>query len=182
MEIEEIKNLWASQPIEKKSKEVLAEMLKIKSHPVLKKIKTQLLLEMIAWLILLAVYYTMFDGEKRPWFINFVFVLGLLQAVTYNLSGYLAARNLIQGDNLSISFINYLRQLKKFRSSAIGSRLLLMTGLLLFFSYGHELNSKRIIAMLSISSIFILQLWLLYQQWTKRIGKLEAISKSFGAG
>ncbi len=177
-----MKNLWGSQPIEKKSKDVLAEMLKVKSHPVLKKIKTQLLLEMIAWLIFMAIYYTMFDGEKRPWFINFVFMLGLLQAMAYNLSGYLAAKNLIQGDNLFASFTNYVKQLKKFRSSAIGSRLLLITGLILFFSYGLEMNSRRIIAIFSISSIFMLQLWILYQQWTKRITKLEVISKNFGAG
>jgi len=177
-----MKNLWAVEPREKKPTAALAEMLKVKSHPILKKIKSQLLLELTAWIVLLTVYYSMFDGEKRPWFINFVFILGLLQAISYNLSGYLAAKNLIQGDNLSASFTTYLKQLKKFRSSAIGSRLLLMTGLLLFFSYGLEMDNKRIIAILAISSIFILQLWFLYQQWTKRIAKLEAISKNFSEG
>ncbi len=179
MEIEEMKNLWSAsaQPANVKSKIELNALVKERSNPVLKKIKIQLLLEIALWLILLSVYYSGFDGEKRTLFVNGLFVVGLFQAIIYNTVHYLAAKNLINGNDMMNSIFNYTLKLKKLRWGAIGSRVLLMTSLVLFFSYGLEMNSKRMVSLVAIISILGLQLWILYRQWANRISKLEQINE-----
>lgn len=170
-----MKNLWAGKPAEEKQKDALALMLTEKSHPILKKIRKQLLLEMSAWLVILCVYYTMFDGQTRPWIINGVFIVGILQAIAFNISGYLAARNLIYGDNLIVSLSGYIIRLKQFKWISLFSRIVLMVGMLFFFLYGLDLDMRRILAVGFIVVVFAGQLWFLHSQWSLKIGKLARL-------
>lgn len=77
METEEMKSLWASQSGKEMQKNALAGMLSEKSHPVLRKIKRQLLIEIIMWLVILCGYYSAFDGDRRPVPANFVISIGI---------------------------------------------------------------------------------------------------------
>lgn len=172
MRIEEMKSLWAAQPIEVKQKETLAEMLTEKSHPILKGIRKQLLLEIGSWLIILSVYYSMFDGEKRPLAVNLIVIISMLQAIAFNFTGYLAARNLVYGYNIVTSIAVYLEKLKRFKWGSLFSRIIFMSGMLFFFFYGLDMAIFRTLSIIFIGVVFVGQLWLLQRQWSQRIKKL----------
>lgn len=176
-----MKTLWKANPAANISLTELEKMTLEKSHPLLKKIKIQMLFEMILWLIIILVYHNAFDGAKRPGAINFIFVIGFLQAVAYNFSGYMATRNLIAGPDLRSSLYNYLKKLKRFKWTAVCSRAALMFGILLFFSYGLEMQSKRILSIVGIVGLFGMQLLLVSLSWSKRIRKLSGIAADFSA-
>jgi len=179
MEFEDMKDLWAGQAMEEKQKEVLAKMIRKKSHPILKKISRQLALEAGSWLVVLSVYYSMFDGQMRPWVGNGVFIIGILQAIAFNISAYLAARNLIQGDNLVSSLSRYIIELRKFKWISLFSRIIMMGAILFFFLYGLEMNTRRTFTVLFISLIFAGQLWFLQNQWSQKISKLVRLKADF---
>jgi len=175
MEIEEMKNLWAGQPTEEKQKEALALMLTEKSHPILKNIRKQLLLEISSWLVILCVYYSMFDGQMRPWIANGVFIMSMVQAIAFNISGYLVARNLIHGDNLVTSLSGYLISLKRFKWTSLFSRMIFMGGMLFFFLYGLDMDIRRVLAVGFIVVVSAGQLWFLHSQWSLKIDKLTSL-------
>ncbi|TDO20861.1 hypothetical protein [Pedobacter duraquae] len=178
MELQEMKALWKVDNTTPISITEIEKMTLENSHPMLRKIKRQLLLEMILWIIILFGYHNAFDGAKRPGAINLIFVAGLVQAVAYNFAGYCAARNLIAGSDLSTSFHNYLKKLRRFRWTAICSRAVLMLGVILFFSYGLEMQTKRIVGIAGITTMFGIQLLLISMSWNKRIEKLGGIAES----
>ncbi|MFC6101610.1 hypothetical protein [Olivibacter domesticus] len=175
MRIEEMKSLWTGQPIGVKQKEELAGMLTERSHPILKGIRKQLLLEISAWLIVLCVYYSMFDGEKRPLAINMIFIICILQAIAFNFTGYLAAKNLVHGDNIITSIAVYLEKLKRFKWGSLCSRIIFMVGMLFFFFYGVDMAVFRTLSLVFIGIAFVFQLWLLQRQWSQRIKNLVAL-------
>ncbi len=176
MELNEMQNLWKSQKTDKKNNESIQQMALEKSQPVLKRIKKQLLLEMILWTFIVVVYHSAFDGNQRPAAVNLVFVIGFIQAIAYNLSGYLAARNLGTGNNLLHSIQEKIAELKKLQLTAVASRTVLMLSILFFFSYGLELNSKRLFSLAGITVVFALQLGLVFQIWKRRIVKLKEVA------
>lgn len=47
-------------------------------------------------------------------------------------------------------------------------------GLLLFFAYGLNFNTKKYISLAIISLIFLIQLSILYRLWAKRLNNLES--------
>lgn len=171
-----MKDLWNASQTEHTNMETLKNMVAEKSHPVLKKIKRQLLVEIVAWIVIICVYHNAFDGDKRPGAINLVFVIGFLQAIAYNLSSYLGARNLIQGVNLSASIKEYTKKLKKFQWAAVCSRAVLMAAIITFFCYGLEIDTKRLISIAVIAVLFGIQLVLISLSWNKRIKKLTGIA------
>jgi hypothetical protein len=179
MELQEMKDLWSAAPQEHVALSALEKMTREESQPVLRKFKLQLLLELVFWLLIIFFYYDAFDGAKRPVAINLVFVLGFVQAAAYNLSGYLAAKNLIAGGDLATSLPNYLQRLKRYRWTAIGSRAVMMLAMMLFFTFGLEMEAKRLIAIAGILVVFGLQLFSIHLIWNKRIAQLSRIALNF---
>lgn len=178
MDIQQMKALWQHKEPEPESLETLKEMIKEKSHPQLQKIKRQVLFETMIWIIMLCFYYTALDGDKRLLGVNFVFVLGFVQAIFYNLIIYRATRNLVHGSDLISSLTIFTRKLKRYQWVLFASRVVLMIAIIIFFSYGLELNIQRLISMGAIILVFALQLVLLYYNWNKRLNRLSTIIRS----
>ncbi|MHA4896362.1 hypothetical protein ACXZ1K_16530 [Pedobacter sp. PWIIR3] len=181
MELSEMKSLWKAVPIESTQIDEIVKMINEKSHPVLQKIKRQLVFEMLAWTVVIVLYHSAFDGNKRPAFINLAFVIGFMQAIAYNLSSYFATRNLVHGKNLTSSMKDYIKKLKKLQWTAICSRIVLMGGILMFFCYNLDMTIKRMISLGCIVAMFVFFLVMLYLTWTKRISKLTGIITSLSS-
>lgn len=179
MELQEMKNLWQNSSAENIPENALQQMISVKKHTLIRKIKIQLLLEIVLWIMIICVYHNAFDGDKRSAVVNLIFVTGILQAITYNLSGYFATRNLIQGSDLVGSIEKYIKKLQQFRWAVIISRTVLMIWFLVFFMYSLELNNRRLVFSGAILFVFILQLWIIYGSWTNRIAKLSSIANEF---
>jgi len=173
MEFNELKSTWNTVKTPEISPTEIQKMLSENRHPVLKNIRKQLTIEIIGWSISLICYYTMFDGDKKPVWINLLLVFSILLPVIHNLMGYRFAKYLVQGSNIQESLKNYLARVKRYAAISIISKQLFLIGLLLFFTYGLSFNTSKAISLVIIGVIFIIQLVLTYRIWAKRLVSLE---------
>lgn len=153
--------------------EKLRGMLLERRHPVLKDIRRQMIIEVIAFSALLLVYYDFFDGDRKPLYANLLLVGALLFAVLHSIGGYLLARRKINGANLSQSLMRSLSAMRRFALMSISSRAATAICLLLFFTVAISFNTRKYMILAGIAVIFLIQMWILIRMWRKRIRRLE---------
>ncbi len=155
-------------------------MLSENKHPILKDIRKQLTIEIIVWCTFLTCYYSMFDGDRKPVWINILLILSILLPIIHNLMGYHFAKYLVQGANIQESLKNYLSKVKIYAIISITSRQIYLTGLILFFTYGLNFNTSKYITLAVIGLIVLVQFLILCRIWGKRLKNLKNSLKSFG--
>lgn len=173
MELTELKDAWNTVDTPVKSTDDIKLMLSENRHPVLKKIKRQLTIELIGWSAFLICYYTMFDGGHKSIWINIVLIVSVLLPLAHNLMGYRFAKYLVDGPTIRETLTNYLSKMKIYAIVSLSCRLLLITGLLLFFTNGISFDTKRAVSLAVILLIFSIQLFILSGLWMKRLKRLE---------
>lgn len=172
MEFNEMKSTWNAVRTPTIPSTEIQAMLSENKHPVLKGIRKQLTIEIIGWCIFLSCYYTMFDANLKPLWINILLVLSILLPLIHNLMGYRLAKYLVHGANIRESLKNYLSKIKIYAIISIVSRQIYLAAFLLFFTYGLRFNTSRYVLLAVISLIFLVQLWLLSRLWAKRLKNL----------
>lgn len=180
MELDELKYAWDTIKTPVKSTDDIKLMLSENRHPVLKKIRKQLTIEIVGWSVFLICYYTMFDGNHKPIWINITLIVSVLLPLIHNLMGYRFAKYLVNGVTIRESLKNYLSKVKIYAIVSIICRLFFVIGLLLFFTYGISFNTQKYASLAIIILIFLIQLSLLYRVWAKRLKSLESIVTIFG--
>ncbi|WPU96174.1 hypothetical protein SNE25_11660 [Mucilaginibacter sabulilitoris] len=173
MKLDELKYAWGKIETPVKSTDDIRLMLSENRHPVLKKIRKQLTIEMIGWSVFFICYYTMFDGDQKPVWINLTLIVSVLLPLIHNLMGYRFSKYLVNGNTINESLKNYLSKVKVYATVSIICRFFFATGLLVFFTYGLSFNTKKYISLGVIILIFLIQLSILYRLWAKRLKKLE---------
>jgi len=179
MELNELKSTWNTVKAPAISTTEILHMLSENKHPVLKDIRKQLTIEIIGWCILLICYYSMFDGDKKPVWINILVVLSILLPLTHNFMGYRFAKYLVQGTNIHESLKNYLSKVKIYAVISIISRQIYLAGLLLFFTYGLSFNTDKYIPLVVIGLTYLIQLIISCRIWAKRLKSIRSSLNSF---
>ncbi|HVI48087.1 MAG TPA: hypothetical protein VM802_24685 [Chitinophaga sp.] len=151
----------------------LKEIISRKNGPVLKAIRRQLIFESGCYTVFLAVYYDFFDGHTRPFYLNAVLVTAILLMLLHNVAGYFLAKVQTTDNSLTKGVALQLRHLKQYAGMSIASRLLGITGLLIFFTAGIHWSSNKYQILGAAIIIILFQLLLLWQIWSKRINKLQ---------
>lgn len=173
MELAELKYTWDTIKTPVKSTDDIKLMLSENRHPVLKKIRKQLTIEIIGWSVFLICYYTMFDGDRKPIWINVILIVSVLLPLIHNLMGYRFAKYLVNGVTIRESLKKYRSKVKVYSAVSITCHFFFVIGLLVFFTQGLSFNTKKYISLAIIILIFLIQLSLLYRLWAKRLKKLE---------
>ena len=173
MEFDEMKAAWKSATAVPKTNEEISSMIREYRHPVLKGIRKQTAMEFAGWSAFLICYYSMFDGDKKPGFINLILIAVVMISLLHNLYSYTLAKNLVAGSNLSASLAVYIKKIAVFRNCSLAARALLMMGLILFFTYGTHFTTIKYESLAGLCLVFLCLLWLLYRTWTNRLKKLR---------
>jgi hypothetical protein len=173
MELTEFKNVWDTVEIPVKSTDDIKLMLSENRHPVLKKIRKQLTIEIIGYSVFLICYYSMCDGDNKPIWINIILVVSVLLSLIHNLMGYRFAKYLVNGDTIKESLKNYFSKVKSYAIVSIICRVFFVIGLLMFFTYGLSFNKSKYISLILIIFIFVIQVILLYKLWAKRLKMIK---------
>lgn len=169
MELNELKSAWDAVKTPVKSNKELSAMLVEGKHPVLKEIRKQFTIEVTVWSAFLLCYYTMFDGDQKPVFINSLLVISMLFALIHNLSGYSFAKYLVNDGTLKSSLERYLAKVKVYAGVSIFSRVVLITGFLIFFTYNIKFVTSKYILLAVVIVVFLVQLRWLFRLWAKRL-------------
>lgn len=173
MEIDDLKSDWnAIQPIPK-SEEALLLMLKENTHPVLKSIRIQIRIEVTGWVLFLMVYYSMFDGAKKPLWVNLVLIIGLLMPIFHSLYGYYYNKYLAGGSNIKMGLEQLYSRLKNYALFSVVARIGFISGLLLFFTYPIHFTTTKYYLLVLIIIGFIIQLFVFYRIWNRRLTQIR---------
>lgn len=166
-----LKTAWQNAGTDStKSAADIKEMLRGNKHPVLKKIRTQMIVELVGFCIFGLVYYDFFDGDQKPLYANVILVASLLLVIFHNLAGYLNAARSVKGNNLRVSLEKYERGLKTFAFISILSRVCYTAGLTIFFT---SLVDLRLWSLLILLALLAVQVAVLIRMWLNRIGRLH---------
>ncbi|SKC09314.1 hypothetical protein [Dyadobacter psychrophilus] len=170
MNLDELKNDWKS---------IQPEHTGMKEQPMLKKgtsqlnaIRLRLVIEIVSYILFLAVYYTMFDGDKKPLYANFLLVGSFLLVIIHSLTGYLAAKNIVSGEDILQSMIKYHKKLKGYAMVSLLTRTVSLICLLIFFVSSVELDTEKNWMLIGLLLLVAFQAYINHKIWSARINRI----------
>ena len=174
MEIDQLKSAWSNMGNDNKNRDSLKRMLNENRHPVLKGIRLQLLVEIIAWTLFLFFYYDALDGGRKPIYVNVLLVAAVVFLLGHSLVGYFSSKFLIKGSNLQQSLERYLFVLKKFALLAVATRVFTIICLFIFLSATIHFTPYKFGLLAVLVFLVAIQVLFLSRIWNHRIKKIQA--------
>lgn len=178
MNLDDLKWRNANFEDEQVTKGALLNMLNVNNHPTLKKIKSQMIIESVAWIGFLAFYYDFFDGHLKPVLWNLLLIIAVGLLLIHNLLGYQVTNNPINGHNILDSLRNYLKKIRSYSYLSISTRVFALIIIFGYFLSGVESFESRHYWSIGLLPLFVLtQVYFLWRVWSKRI---NTISSKYG--
>ncbi len=179
MELNELKSGWKNAGGYLRTEEELGRMTKMVNHPVIKRIKTKLLIQIVVLLAFLFVYYDWFDGDKKPLYANLVLVTGLVLYLLNDIVGYVYLTKPVGEGNLKQSVQDYLTSVKRLSFLSLIVTVVYSSSIIVFFT-STILFTKEKALLLVFSVVIVLQLIMLSSKlWSRWIRKLHQQAKDF---
>ncbi|WP_114790239.1 hypothetical protein U0035_13180 [Niabella yanshanensis] len=179
MELDEFKSGWRNAGNRIKSQEDLEKMTKLVNHPVIKRIKTRLAIQIVVLLLFLLVYYDWFDGDQKPLYANLALVTGLVLYVLNDVVGYLSLMKPVGESNLRQSVLDYLMRVKRLSFFSLLVTLLYSSSIVIFFTSTIVFTKEKWLVLL-FSTVIVCQLIILSSKlWSRWIKKLNQQIKDF---
>ena len=177
MELNELKSGWKNAGGRLKSEEDLEKMTKMVNHPVVKRIKTRLTIQIVVLLLFLFIYYDWFDGDKKPFYANLALIAGLVLYVINDIIGYISLTRPVGNTNLKQSVMNYLTRVKRLSFFSLLATLLYSISIVAFFTSTIVFTKEKWLLLL-FSTVVIFQLIIysskLWAQWIKKLNQQKA--------
>jgi cation transport ATPase len=181
MEQDSLKAAWQGITNKSKTDTELKIMLQEKSHPVLKRIRKQLIIEAVSFAAFLLVYYDFFDGDRKPWYANLLLVTAIVFVLMHNVIGYRFTRQPVKGNNIQQSLNNQLSTMKTYAIVSVLSRVLVAACLLLFFLSVVTFNAGKYWMLAAVILVFVVQIGLLSRLWIRRVREIKGVMGAFSS-
>lgn len=179
MTLNELESNWNQLEPEKKSREELDMMTKIKNHPKIKRARLQFLIELIAITAFLILYYDGFDGNSKPLWVNIVLVLSALSYIFSRCTAWVIIRNPISGDNIKKSLYNFSKKLKQMIVLVVLTSLLFGLTVISFFASSIELNGSKYMVLIGMILLLLLMTYWSSRHWHMRIKNINKTLNEF---
>ena len=173
MNIEELRSEWQSIKTPQIDLDRLKDMTIEKSHPVLSRIRKQLIMELRGWSAFVIICFTGLDAEQKPILANATLIIAVTLPMIFNVYGYRLSKELIAGPDISSSLQNRINALKNFAIVSVVLRIILISGIAYFFTSTVDITQNKLMLLGAGSVFLIFPLYLLVQIWKKRIDKLK---------
>jgi hypothetical protein len=168
---------WQAMYAAPKKNTELKSMIQGRRQLIFKRIRKQLIIETLAFIAFLFVYYDFFDGDRKPIYINLLIICCMLLVIALNLIGYRLTKRSVKGDNIRQSLQDHLSKIKLYAALSVASRVLMAGGLLLFFTSAIIFNTNKYWILAGVIAVFMVQLILLARIWFKRMRQLKEITE-----
>lgn len=179
MELNELKDQWQQSGQRAVSSSELYAMTKIKHHPSLKRIRIKLLIESLALLGFLAVYYDVFNGSEKPLWVNVLLVASAVAYVLNDIAGFFATQRLVVGETLRQSVEHFRAILRRLSLFSLSFSLFFGTSAILFLSSGVSFTFEKYLLLTGLIAGFLALSYVSYRNWMRRIRRLETITAEF---
>ena len=175
MDFNDLKAEWqnaGSGSIDEKS---LRIMMKVIQHPTLKKLRLKMFIEAVLMTLVLFVYYDGFDGDKKPFYVNFLLVVAIVCHIMNNMIGYMFIKNPITADSILSSMRNLVITLKRMSIMSMIFSIIYACALLFFFTSSIVFTPKKyvLLAIMIVTSISVF--YFSFKDWKAKIGHFEKI-------
>lgn len=172
MDLDQFKSEWQDQSLPLKSKVALEEIAAAGSHPSIKRIRIQLIIEGVAWVLFLFIFYDFFDGHLKPLWLNMLLMGSFTLLLLHHVWGIRLLNKPMQENNLITSLESYKESLSKYTIYAVGARGAAMGILVLFLCYNVEWTLVKYGLLAGALVVMLLQLYALYKIWAGRIQQI----------
>ncbi|NMM48501.1 hypothetical protein [Marinigracilibium pacificum] len=174
--MDELQELWQGSEHDQNSKfnkEAFFNMIKLKSHPELMRIRIKMIVEIVSMLLLLAIYFDAFDGAERPFWLNILFVISIIFYVLSDVNALVQLSNPIRGNNLLLSLSSFKKVLYLNRNLNLISSFIFSIMLWLYFMFVVDFDNLKVIMASGMVITFIVLMYLSFKLWNNRIKKIE---------
>lgn len=152
------------------------EPVKIKVvNPVLQRMRRQLLIEAVAFIVFLVVYYDFFDGDRKPLYANVLLAGAMILAIGYNLLGYVFAKRVIEGESVRGALEVQVRKLKRYAYLSVAGRAMMISCVVGFFCTVIVFNPVKYLMLGGLVVICMVLLYMMGEMWRRRIRQLELV-------
>jgi hypothetical protein len=179
MELDTLQSAWQNNEPAPKGNSEISAMMRERTHPVLKRIRRQMIIEGIAFTFLLFAYYDLFDGDQKPVYVNVLLVAAMLFALVHTLMGYKLAKGGVTGSTIKQALNNQLSKLKVYALISVISRVGVAGCLLFFFTSIITFTAQKYWLLAAMILLFVIQIMLLSGIWLKRIRQIKNAMESF---
>jgi hypothetical protein len=114
----------------------------------------------------------MFDGDKKPLYANSLLVASFLLVIIHSLTGYLAAKNIVSGEDILNSMTKYYKKLKGYAMVSLLTRTVSLICLLIFFVSSIELNTEKKWTLFGLVLLVPIQAYINHKIWSARIKRI----------
>jgi len=180
MELDTLQAAWQNNDPKPRTNSELRSMMHERTHPVLKRIRRQLIIESIAFTFFLLAYYNLFDGDQKPFYVNGLLVAAMLFVLVHNLAGYKLAKAGITGNDIKEALSKQLSKLKLYALVSVLSRVLVAGCLLFFFTSIITFTAEKYWLLVAILLIFVIQVVFLSRIWLNRMRQIKKAMEGFG--
>ncbi|MTB49475.1 hypothetical protein [Lewinella sp. W8] len=175
MDFEEQKKYWQEAGPEEEQPWMDQHLRRVWTHPSLRHIRRQLIVETTAWILFLFLYYSALDGDLRPMGWNLALVIGLILLIVHGLMGYHLSSKPVSDAPLLLAMKERLKELTNYSWVSVllqTGTLAILMGFLLSNVSGLWERPKlwlfgTIVVWLIIA--FGVQVWI----WRSRLGELR---------
>ena len=179
MELNDLKAGWQNAGGNLKNEVDLQKMTRITHHPVLKKIRTKLIVESIGLCLFLFVYYDWFVGDKKPFSANLLLISSLLLYISNNMIGYFAIAKPVRAVNLKLSVQKYMARIKQLSVASLLISLTYSISLLVFFTSVISFTKEKKWILAGVIICLFQLLFFSCRNWNRQIKNLKEQTKDF---
>ncbi|GGH75694.1 hypothetical protein HNQ91_004546 [Filimonas zeae] len=179
MNEQQLKAAWQGAATSQQSTEALHNMLQEGKHPVLKRMRKQLLIELAGFSAFLVVYYDFFDGNRKPLYANLLLVAGVVLVLLHNLWGYLLTRKKLTAGNVTVTLQQHAHSLRNWAVTAVTCRIAAFVCILLFFTSVITLTQAKLWLLAGAVAVAVVQILLLALLWANRIKAIQSVINDF---
>ena len=169
MKLDELKQTW-QQENDQKSEQQLKKMMKQRISSVFSRIKLRAVLESIALLLVLLVFFTGLDAERNAIWVNILFAVTMLTGIVNNWVLYRGTTVNIEGVHLIASLEHINRRLQWQVGFAIAFSVLLFVGTFAFLLLRVPMTDQKLLIVLLVLPASIgIRTWFEVRQWYRNI-------------
>jgi len=173
MELNDLKSVWKNAGGQLKSEEDLEKMTKIMNHPVIKRVKTKLAIQIALLVVFGFVYYDWFDGVRKPFYANAALITGLVLYVLNDIVGYISLTRPVGNTHLRQSVGDYLKRVKRLSLFSLIATLLYGSLIIVFFASAIHFTKEKALTLMFCLIIMIQLILLSSKLWARWIKKLN---------
>ena len=173
MDINEMKSNWQNASASKRTPQELAMMTTVHKHPQLRRILAKLFIESVLLILFLSVYYDALDGDKRPQWLNIIFIGSVLLYILNDVVGLINILRLTRGPNILLALRSLEARLSKLKVLSLVSSLTFGLALIALLSSGITITTPKIAILIGMIITLIVFLYLSYRNWNQRIGRVS---------